>query len=114
MNDPLHEGYSGTSVNDFYEMVLSPVNDISQAGGLWPTYLDLTTTFGCIKSAYSRGYLGETCEVSADCSRELDLRCGWKSSDDNDARIKTCIKRAQCETDFDDGVDWGHYDCNYD
>ena len=67
--------------------------DMSNGDGLWPTFLEETSTFACVRSQYTRGYIGEKCEYSVDCSRDLDLRCGWKSSDSSDSRNKICIAR---------------------
>ena len=60
--------------------------------------------FSCSRSQYTRGYLGETCDINAQCSAALGLSCMYASSDADDAKVKTCQDTARCGDEIT-GVD---------
>ena len=73
--------------------------DALTAWAEWSSTVALPS-FSCTKSQYSASYLGESCDINADCKASLGLSCAYNDEDDSDRRIKTCIETARCYTDI--------------
>ena len=89
---------TGSEVGDLDQGVLLTYDALSA----WSEFSDQVAlpVFSCQKSQYSGSYLGETCDINADCSSVRGLSCAYSSDDGNDRPIKTCIETARCGTDI--------------
>jgi len=110
-----HDGYKGDDSDYPLSNTGTEAGDLSH--GMYLTYDALKLwshfagqnaepSFSCVKSQWSENYLGETCDINADCCSVMGLSCGYNDEDPIDSEVKTCIETARCGTYIDDTAWW--------